>query len=121
VFADVKQAASERAIHSAVASERLAVLRAALKFSVSGVAVCADATTKCASNSVKARASRRIAFFLSDTRAIQSGLCGAPETTAGVHRNRDVHNSTAVLAAKLQIQNNICASSMGDRQWRAAR
>ena len=28
----VKQAASERAIHSAVASERLAVVRAALKF-----------------------------------------------------------------------------------------
>jgi len=31
VFADMKQAASERAIHSVVASERLAVLRAALK------------------------------------------------------------------------------------------
>jgi hypothetical protein len=31
VFADVKQAASERAIHSAVASERLAMAWAALK------------------------------------------------------------------------------------------
>ena len=31
MFADMKQAASERAIHSAVANERLAVLRAALK------------------------------------------------------------------------------------------